>query len=334
MDPFGPPRKKSRPDIFPNGNGAYRGFGAASELDVLRYTSPNARYRPLDAFATERESLSTGLGSKSKACLKFFSTSGCPYGEGCHFTHYVPGGVSTLGLTQSSSAVNVKNRSSGPPGSGSLAGEQGALPGGFKTRPCKLFNTPEGCRFGDRCHFAHGDKDVRKLNGPHERDLDRFAPPLDRLGPFDGRLGGLRGQREPTPPGMAAAASFGASSTAKISIDASLAGAIIGKGGVHQKQIRRVTGAKLAIRDHESDPNLKNIEMEGSFDQIKQASAMVRELLMHTDIQPASKPAGLGPHNFKTKVCENYAKGTTCTFGDRCHFAHGASELRQPPAST
>eukprot|EP00249_Psilotum_nudum_P018810 c26970_g2_i4 orf=686-1090(+) len=133
---------------------------------------------------------------------------------------------------------------------------------------------------------------------------------------------------------MAAAASFGASSTAKISIDASLAGAIIGKGGIHQKQIRRVTGAKLAIRDHESDPNLKNIEMEGSFDQIKQASAMVRELLMHQNIQPAaSKPAGLGPHNFKTKLCENYTKGTPCSFGDRCHFAHGASELRQPPAN-
>ncbi|CAI5511133.1 unnamed protein product [Closterium sp. Naga37s-1] len=29
--------------------------------------------------------------SKAKPCTKFFSTSGCPYGEECHFQHYVPG---------------------------------------------------------------------------------------------------------------------------------------------------------------------------------------------------------------------------------------------------
>ena len=38
-------------------------------------------------------------------------------------------------------------------------------------------------------------------------------------------------------------------------------------------------------------------------------------------------PASHGS-NFKTKLCENFAKGS-CTFGDRCHFAHGASELRK-----
>ncbi|KAF2565630.1 hypothetical protein F2Q68_00027160 [Brassica cretica] len=37
------------------------------------------------------------------------------------------------------------------------------------------------------------------------------------------------------------------------------------------------------------------------------------------------------PHpgsNFKTKMCERFAKGN-CTFGDRCHFAHGEAELRR-----
>ena len=73
--------------------------------------------------------------------------------------------------------------------------------------------------------------------------------------------------------------SFGASATAKISVDASLAGAIIGKGGVSSKQIYRQTGAKLTIQDHERDPNLKNIELEGTFEQINEASVMVRELI-------------------------------------------------------
>ena len=80
------------------------------------------------------------------------------------------------------------------------------------------------------------------------------------VGGLDGISGGRPGYLEATPPGMAAAATFGASATAKISFDASLAGAIIGKGGVNSKHICRTTGAKLAIRDHESDTNVKNIE--------------------------------------------------------------------------
>ncbi|CDP16484.1 unnamed protein product [Coffea canephora] len=114
------------------------------------------------------------------------------------------------------------------------------------------------------------------------------------------------------PPGR-----FGASATAKISMDASLAGAIIGKGGVNSKHICHTTGAKLAIRDHDSDPNSENIKLEGTFNQIKQATQMVCELI--ANVTPAS--------NFKTKVCENFVKGS-CTFGDRCHFAHEEEELR------
>ncbi|KAJ0263874.1 Zinc finger CCCH domain-containing protein 36 [Hirschfeldia incana] len=136
--------------------------------------------------------------------------------------------------------------------------------------------------------------------------------------------------------------SFGASATAKISVDASLAGAIIGKGGVSSKQICRQTGAKLSIQDHERDPNLKNIELEGTFEQINEASAMVRELIGRLN-SASRRPPGVGgggggglgsegkPHpgsNFKTKMCERFSKGS-CTFGDRCHFAHGEAELRR-----
>ncbi|MQL74269.1 hypothetical protein Taro_006613 [Colocasia esculenta] len=42
-----------------------------------------------------------------------------------------------------------------------------------------------------------------------------------------------------------------------------------------------MTSAKLSIREHETDPNMRNIELEGTFDQIKQASAMVRELIVN-----------------------------------------------------
>lgn len=240
--------------------------------------------------------------------------------------------------------------------------DQGANLGGFKTRLCNRFDTPEGCRFSDKCHFAHGEKELRKssnnFNTPSverdsyaRQDYSRDQGPSSAsyrggsgsgmYGTNGGRFGsgGPGGRdreasrfgsyREPTPPGMAAANSFGASSTAKISIEASLAGAIIGKGGINAKQICRLTGAKLSIKEHETDAGLRNVEMEGSFEQIKQASQMVRHVLIHRDSVPARPPAGAVSHNFKTKLCENFSKGT-CTFGERCHFAHGAEDLRDP----
>ncbi|GLJ22350.1 hypothetical protein SUGI_0420780 [Cryptomeria japonica] len=314
MDPFGPPRKKFRPEGFLNGNAGTM-FG-----ETNRFKQP-----PTLGTIPEMESLSTGLGSKSKACTKFFSTSGCPFGESCHFMHFVPGGVNSIPQLPNT-ALSTASRKPAGPASGLMSSDQGAAGQPFKTRMCNRYGTAEGCRFGDKCHFAHSEKELQQGNAPaHDTNrVGSYGRPAP--GGLNSRIGGRPAQREPTPPGMAAAVSFGLSSTAKISVDASVAGAIIGKGGVNSKQICRLTGVKLAIREHESDSNLKNIELEGSIDQITEAQAMVRELLMHTSTVPA-KPAGFVSNNFKTKLCENFTKGT-CTFGDRCIFAHGASELR------
>ena len=258
------------------------------------------------------------------------STAGCPFGASCHFLHNFPGGYQ---------AVSKMTNLGGPP----VPAPPGRMPMGpgapdgppspaMKTRMCNKYNTAEGCKWGSKCHFAHGE---RELGKPMQMDNSMGVPPM---GP------GPNGHFMPPPmpvPDMVPPSTFGASATAKISVDASLAGAIIGKGGTNTKHISRVTGAKLAIRDNEADPNLKNIELEGTFDQIKHASAMVTELIVRISGKAppqAKNNPGRGSHaggagsNFKTKLCENFSKGS-CTFGDRCHFAHGESELRKPAAA-
>ncbi|KAJ8570491.1 hypothetical protein K7X08_037463 [Anisodus acutangulus] len=269
-------------------------------------------------YKPEMDSLSSGIGSKSKPCTKFFSTTGCPYGESCHFLHYVPGGYNAVAQMMKLAPTPSLRNAAAPPNS------NGNAPA-VKTKLCNKFNSAEGCKFGDKCNFAHGEWEIGKHIVPSHED-----PRAMGYGSMPGRFGGWM---EPAVSGPAA--SFGTTATAKISVDASLAGPIIGKSGVNSKQICRQTGAKLAIRDHETDTNLRNIELEGTFEQISQASAMVRELI--NSLGPVggpgrthANPGGAAPprSNYKTKLCENFAKGS-CTFGDRCHFAHGATELQK-----
>ncbi|KAG8370887.1 hypothetical protein BUALT_Bualt13G0030200 [Buddleja alternifolia] len=244
------------------------------------------------------------------------SASGCPFGEGCHFLHYVPGGIKAVTqILGNNPALPSAPRNP-------IAFPEGPSPVA-KSRLCSKYKTAEGCKFGDKCRFAHGEWELNKPSHDDPRVM----------GQVSGRYGGGGVRFEPTPPNLGMVGGFGASATAKISIDASMAGPVIGKAGVNSKQICRVTGAKLSVRDHESDPNLRNIELEGTFDQIKQASQMVRELIVSVGAAsgPPMRNPGMsaGPaSNYKTKLCEKFSKGS-CTFGERCHFAHGEEELRK-----
>ncbi|VFQ75247.1 unnamed protein product [Cuscuta campestris] len=293
---FGGARKRGRSDAVFNGNGYKKS-------------------------KQESESFTSGVGSKSKPCTKFFSTTGCQFGESCHFLHYVPGGLKAVTqMLGNNPALPVATRNPMPMPPPFPDTTQSAT--AVKTRLCTKYNTAEGCKFGDKCHFAHGEWELGRPAAVHSHHEDPRAG-MGHRNRF--------GRPEPSQAGFGAAASFGSSATAKISIDGSLSGAIIGKGGVNSKRICRETGAKLSIKEHEVDPNLKNIELEGTIDQIQLASEMVRELIASVTSHAAKSikgpPRSAPANNFKTKLCDNFMKGS-CTFGDRCHFAHGAEEMR------
>lgn len=140
-----------------------------NDLECRRYKTQdgcpygvNCRFRhgPTDERETGNHNPSSG--GKTKPCMKFFSTSGCPYGESCHFLHYVAGGITALGLapvqTMPATTMAPPRKHSGP------TVDPNAMVGSYKTRLCNRFNTPEGCRFGDKCHFAHGESDLRSSN--------------------------------------------------------------------------------------------------------------------------------------------------------------------------
>ncbi|CAM6090837.1 unnamed protein product [Calypogeia fissa] len=243
-------------------------------------------------------------------------------------------------------------------------------PSVYKTRLCLRFNTPEGCKYGEKCRFAHGKSDLRQAGaaggggkseklsplrslsvrslgssiggrspGDYSRQSSGISLSLD-TGSIQGNDNGgynlpYYNQQEVSSPAASVSSPGGASSkhgfgspttTKKMSIGAAFAGAIIGKAGANVKEINRLTGAKVSIREHSTDANLRNVEMEGSLDQIEQASAMVRQYMTDKELL-STKVSPVGSRSFKTKMCKNFLQGT-CTFADRCHFAHGAYELR------
>ncbi|GKD16551.1 zinc finger CCCH domain-containing protein 14-like protein [Tanacetum coccineum] len=169
-----------------------------------------------------------------------------------------------------------------------LSFPDGSSPPAVKSRLCSKYNTAKGCWFGDTCHYAHGEWELGKPTVPlHHEDPRSMGPPNGSRFSGGPRMGF-------NPPQEIAPAGFGAFATTKISV------------------------------------------MLASW--IKRESEMVQRLIVsltaaagpHQQQKSFGKPGGGfgGPvRNFKTKLCENFTKGS-CTFGDKCHFAHGAEELR------
>lgn len=190
-----------------------------------------------------------------------------------------------------------------------------------KTKLCNKFSTPAGCPFGDRCNFAHGDTEVQAMKTPPGGGMAYGGGMKRTYGDMYGgdMYGGV--------PGITAA-----SASATMTIRADAVGVVIGKGGSNVRQINQVSGARVKIVEpDDAASTTRTIEMHGTVEQIQTAQHLVQAFVAQFQAQSvmgAVPGARSNPGNFKTKLCENFARGS-CTYNDRCHFAHGDTEMRE-----
>ncbi|KAI7995881.1 Zinc finger CCCH domain-containing protein 36 [Camellia lanceoleosa] len=101
-------------------------------MDTRKRARPIARFNSnggVKKSKQEIDSLSSGIGSKSKPCMTFFSTAGCPFGENYHFLHYVPGGYNAIAQMMNLAPAPVSRNMAAPPPI-----PDGSSPSSVKTR--------------------------------------------------------------------------------------------------------------------------------------------------------------------------------------------------------
>lgn len=62
-------------------------------------------------------------------------------------------------------------------------GDPSATVNGYKTKLCNRFSSAEGCRFGEKCHFAHGEGDLRSSSNQPQGNHQRAPAGGPRMGP-------------------------------------------------------------------------------------------------------------------------------------------------------
>lgn len=148
------------------------------------------------------------MRSKSKPCTEFFSTAGCRSGENCLFIHNITADYQTV------ADVRVLGSPTAPE----------HPPGSIPTGPPVPDGLPTPTVKAPPCNSAHNEKELDK-----PRSMDKSTPPLIDEKPT--------GHYAPQPMRNPAMAGFDASATAKISVDAAVTDAIIGRGRDNVKLI-------------------------------------------------------------------------------------------------
>ncbi|KAL8541184.1 hypothetical protein ACS0TY_002446 [Phlomoides rotata] len=129
---------------------------------------------------------------KGRHCKKFYTDEGCPYGENCTFLH------DEQSKARESVVISLGPGSGG--GYGNNANGSTLKPSNWKTRICNKWELTGYCPFGSKCHFAHGNAEVKDSTPdgkPAKTSVDTVVASVDNYhgGVPPQRLSNVTGHR-------------------------------------------------------------------------------------------------------------------------------------------
>jgi len=264
-----------------------------------------------------------GVGAKRIPC-RHWSKGNCNLGASCKFLHLGPAGTgpghlratttahssgpSTAAQTafqQAQAAAFTIGQSMGVPAPSYNLGAAGApaAPGRVKTVICKKYDKPEGCPYGERCTFAHGQHELgtqSKSNPMYKTVLcEQFkeAEYCER-GPQCNFAHGTDELRTPGP---------GAG------------------GGTFKLGYKSTLCRNWATGQCTYGASCQFAHGEGELRRDNPGNGMGPPM-----IGPQGGPGGpgrMGP-SYKTSICKSWAESGSCQYGGACLFAHGEGEKR------
>ncbi|KAG9459691.1 hypothetical protein H6P81_004199 [Aristolochia fimbriata] len=110
--------------------------------------------------------------SRLKICRSFYNGEECPYGNRCTFLHEDPERV------RESSVINIDTTTTAAGGHRDRGGDGNSSnqrPFFWKTRLCHKWEQTGYCQYGEDCHYAHGQADLRRVES--DNGNGRMGPP-------------------------------------------------------------------------------------------------------------------------------------------------------------
>lgn len=247
------------------------------------------------ADLSERSSGQAGRPKGERLCAKFFSIHGCAYGDECHFLHTYRAGLTLPSRPAPLPYVYAINTN------GMRSNEK------VKTRLCRHFESPEGCRYGERCFFAHGQSELRS-------EAFNIAAGI--------------GMNQD---GLASAFK----QCVLVPVPQAHVGTVVGKAGSNIARTSAESGAKVSMlsAEYTSSEGSRLCRVVGTPLDVQRARDMIeyrlalarkknrRDKKGQIDNAPAKA--------FKTRICTSWLNDGTCPFGASCHFAHGEAQLQK-----
>jgi len=250
---------------------------------------------------------------KTTLCAKFVTYGDCPFGHSCNFAH----GVKELrqALEATSTAKSTED----------LAKDNPA----YKTSLCKNYMMGMYCQFADKCQYAHGRHELR--------DKPATVPPSELPEEIKKKLT----EKAKNLPG------YKTKLCSNFEIDEQCDYAEMCHFAHGEEELREETEVDkemATVMRVKKNPFYKTIMCKSLPDcQYKDNCVFAHS---EAEVRPMNNPAGMmgmvgmsgmmpgaGNASYKSSLCKNYKDGK-CTYGAKCNFAHGASELRAPGMMT